>query len=205
MRRKEKKRISLRAVVITIISIFFLTISVGYSYLKQSLNITGKSSIVSEQGGDTEYEQGNSTYSWTVLNSWGDGTPDSPYMCQASITIINMDEDISSWEISFELPSSYNDEKSNAWSVSEKTYENGRLTLKAQSWNASVPKGEELTFEMQYAFDTNVEFYVENLTLNGKLATYEVQVTEPSEETTESGTTEGETTESGATEGETTE
>lgn len=179
MRKKETKRISLRAVVIIIISVFFLTISVGYSYLKQSLNITGKSSIVAQQGGgDVEYEEGNSTYSWNVISSWGEGTPEAPLFFQASITVINMDEDIESWELSFDVPESFNNEKSNAWSASEKIYENGRVTIKAQSWNAFVPKGGELVFEMQYAFDSNVEFRIDNLALNGKLATYEVQITE---------------------------
>lgn len=174
MRRREKKKISLRAIVIIIISIFFLMISIGYSYLSQNLNISAKSTIVPQQGGGgSNFEQGNGTYNWKITNSYGVGTEEDPLILELSISVVNMDGDISQWEIGFDIPETYNETRTNAWDASSRTYENGRLTLVAQPWNGAIPNGGSYTLSFQLALNEMIDFEVENLTLNGKLLSYE--------------------------------
>ncbi len=170
MRRQEVKNVSLKTIALIIITIFFLTISIGYSYLKQSLNILGQSTTVGQTS--SEYEKGNSTYTWSIDSSWGQGGTN--YMTyHIVLDIVNMDADINSWEISFDIPNSYNAERSNAWAASSVTFENGRITMKAQSWNGYIAKGSSLKLDFQLSFDDDQELYIENLTLNGLLATRE--------------------------------
>lgn len=170
MRRQKIKKMSLKTIILIVISIFFLTISIGYSYLKQSLNIYGKSTIIANQPGD--YEKGNSTYTWKIVDSWGqEGT--SYVVYQVKIDIVNMDNDISLWNISFDVPSSYNDANSNSWCASSRVYDNGRVTMVGQDWNGYIAKGSTLTLEFQLALDLEEDLYINNLTLNGLLATNE--------------------------------
>lgn len=170
MRRQEVKNVSLKTIALILITIFFLTISIGYSYLKQSLNILGQSTTVGQTS--SEYEKGNSTYTWSIDSSWGQGGTN--YMTyHIVLDIVNMDADINSWEISFDIPNSYNAERSNAWAASSVTFENGRITMKAQSWNGYIAKGSSLKLDFQLSFDDDQELYIENLTLNGLLATRE--------------------------------
>ncbi len=170
MRRQEVKNVSLKTIALIIITIFFLTISIGYSYLKQSLNILGQSTTVGQTS--SEYEKGNSTYTWSIDSSWGQGGTN--YMTyHIVLDIVNMDADINNWEISFDIPNSYNAERSNAWAASSVTFENGRITMKAQSWNGYIAKGSSLKLDFQLSFDDDQELYIENLTLNGLLATRE--------------------------------
>lgn len=170
MRRQDVKKVSLKTIALIIITIFFLTISIGYSYLKQSLNILGKSTIVEQT--PNKYEKGNSTYTWSIDSSWGQGGTN--YMTyNIVLNIVNMDADIGSWEISFDIPNSYNAERSNVWSASSVTFKNDRITMKAQSWNRYIAKGSSLKLDFQLSFDDNQDLYIENLTLNGLLATRE--------------------------------
>lgn len=170
MRRQEVKKVSLKAIVLIVITIFFLTISIGYSYLKQSLNIIGQSTIVAQK--PSEYKKGNSTYTWSIDSSWGQGG--TKYMTyHIVLNIVNMDADINGWEISFDIPNTYNAERSNAWAASSVTFENGRITIKSQSWNGYIAKGSSLNLDFQLSFDDDQALYIENLTLNGLLATRE--------------------------------
>ena len=138
--------------------------------MKQSLNVLGQSTIVDQT--PSEYEKGNSTYTWSIDSSWGQGGTN--YMTyHIVLDIVNMDADINSWEISFDIPNSYNAERSNAWAASSVTFENGRITMKAQSWNGYIAKGSSLKLDFQLSFDDDQELYIENLTLNGFLATRE--------------------------------
>lgn len=173
MRKKKSnlKKMSLKTIVLIIIFIFFFTISVGYSYLKQSLSMLGKSTIV-QQSGSNEFEDGNSTYTWEITSSWGQGGT-SMIFYNIKLVVVNMDKDIESWEIGFDIPESYNDAQSNIWSASARTYENGRLTLFAHDYESFLAKGDILTIEFQLAFDEEVDLYLNNLTLNGYLATNE--------------------------------
>lgn len=149
-RKSNVKKISLKTIVLIILFIFFITISVGYSYLKQSLSMTGKSTIVQEIGNSGQIINGDSTYTWTEINSWGGGG--SNYIYQVKIELFNRDADITKWQLSFDVPDSYDDAASNIWVAESRLYENGRLTLYAHGWNASVATGATLTLEFQLAF-----------------------------------------------------
>ena len=66
MRRYKFEKINLKIVAFVILFIFFLAISVGYSYLQQQLNIYGKSTIVTDDSG--KYLLGNSKYSYKIVD-----------------------------------------------------------------------------------------------------------------------------------------
>ena len=172
MRQRKKKlnKISSKTIVLIILIVFFLTISVGYSYLKQSLSLSGKSTIV--QQGSSDYEDGNSTYTWEVTNSWTQGGS-SLWACDISITVVNMDQDIDIWEIAFDIPPNYNEQQSNIWVASSKIFENGRLTLVGFDYEPVFEKGTSKTIKFHLAFDEEPDMYIENLTLNGFRATLE--------------------------------
>ena len=169
--KRNVSKLKLKTLVLIIVTIFFLTISVGYSYLKQSLTFSGKSTIV-QQGGSGDFVEGVSTYTWEITSSWGQGGS-SIMFYNIKLIIVNMDEDIQSWEVGFDIPPYYNNEKSNTWSASRREYENGRLTLYAHDYESFVGKGDSLTLEFQLAFDEAVDFYLNNVSLNGYLITLE--------------------------------
>lgn len=169
-KRNINHNIPIKTIVLIIITIFFLTISIGYSYLSEKLYIQGKSSIVAQDIPE-DFEPGSSTFTWEIIHAWGGG--DASYIYQISISIVNNDEDVETWEVSFDVPDTYDDSSTQSWIASERTYENGRLTLVAQGWNASVPKGGTLTIEFQIAFTEEETDFINNLTLNGLLVTPE--------------------------------
>ena len=61
MRRKGFEKVNLKIVAMIALLIFFLLISVGYSMLRQKLNIYGRSTIVVNENNNTnekgEYNQ----------------------------------------------------------------------------------------------------------------------------------------------------
>lgn len=170
MSRKKIKKISMKTVALILITILYLIISIGYSYLKQSLNIFGKSTMIPQKL--SEYEKGNSTYIWSIDRNWQQGGT-TYVMYNIKLSIVNMDKDIDQWVISFDIPNSFSEERTNVWGASLTTYKNGRLTLVSQNWNGYVAKGSTLDLDFQLAFNDNKDFYIENLTLNGLLATNE--------------------------------
>ncbi len=163
MSKLKLKKTNLTMISLIIIFILFLTISIGYSCLQQKLNIYGKSTIIADESG--KYINGNSTYSYKIINS--QKQEESNYIIyDVKLTIVNMDNDIGSWEISFDVPKGYNDFISNIKEGFSKKYENGRLTIYSE--NGYLSKGNTLELEIQFAIDG--EFSINNLTLNGKLA-----------------------------------
>ena len=110
MRRRKFEKLNLKVVATVILILFFITISIGYSYLKQQLNIYGKSTKIAQKVENSE--DGYSTYTWQINNYEKiEGTDYTEY--DISLKVINMDSDISSWVISFDVPNGYNDEMSN--------------------------------------------------------------------------------------------
>ena len=163
MRRKRFEKINLKIVALVILVIFFITISVGYSYLQQKLNIYGKSTIAPQN--IDEYVVGNSTYSWKIISQ----ETKQNYTCyDVILTIVNLDNDITSWEVAFEMPQGYNNSMSEVEEAAYKNYENERLTIYAKSENGYVSKGNTLKLTMKLT--TSGVFNIEKLTLNGKLA-----------------------------------
>lgn len=165
MRKQMQKHTNLKIVVIIIMFVFFLTISVGYSYLQHRLNIYGKSTIATDESG--KYINGNSTYSYELVHSdKQNGTNTIIY--DIKLNIVNMDNDIGSWQISFDVPQGYNDLMSNVKESLVKEYENGRITVYPSDEDGYLAKGDILELEMQLAI--NGELDIDNLTLNGRLA-----------------------------------
>jgi len=162
-RKSNVKKMSLKTIVLIILFVFFITISVGYSYLKQSLSMTGKSTIIQKSESSGQIINGESTYTSELINAWGGGNSD--YIYQIKIEIFNRDADIAEWQLSFDVPDSYNHAGSNIWTASSSSYENGRLTLIAHSWNASVATGTTLTLEFQLAFTQEETELISNLIL----------------------------------------
>ena len=167
MRRRRFERINLKIVATVILILFFITISIGYSYLKQQLNIYGKSTKIAQKSESNE--KGNSTYTWQINNSEKlEGTEYTVY--DISLKVVNMDSDISSWVVSFDIPNGYNDEMSKVNDTSSKKYENGCLTLYAKDENRFISKGNTLNIKMKLAFKDGSKVNLENLSLNGKQA-----------------------------------
>ena len=167
MRRRKLKTMNLKAISIIAVAIFFLTISVGYSYLQQKLNIYGKSTIVPQN--EEGYLKGNSTFSWSIVNV---DEQDKFKTYEINLIIINKDADISSWEIAFDIPQGYIDSKSNVENGVSKRIENNRLILtSATDSNGYLSKGSKLEINIDLTF-TNDKFEINNLTLNDRLASY---------------------------------
>lgn len=165
-------KFSIKTIVLIIITIFFLSISVGYSYLKQKLNIYGKSTIVQQT--PPQYEAGDSTYTWEIVSAWGGGT--SSYVYQIRITVNIVHEEIQDIEsIAFDVPDSYDNETTNIWIASSRTYEDGRLTLELHGWAGELESETAKTMEFQLAFTEEESDLISNLTVNGLLLSVQVQ------------------------------
>ncbi|MBR2241316.1 MAG: hypothetical protein IJ890_08080 [Clostridia bacterium] len=167
MRRKKVKTIKLKAISIVLVAIFFLTISVGYSYLQQKLNIYGKSTITVQNDG--KYINGNSIFSWNVVDTY---EQENAKIYNVKLRVINKDSDISEWEVGFDIPNGYVDSKSDIESKFSKKIEDNRVKIKAlNNSNTYLANGSILEIEIKLAV-LNDRLEINNLTLNGKLATY---------------------------------
>lgn len=168
MRLKEKKKAKKTTIVFIVLTIFLLTIGVGYSYLQQSLSISGKATVAPTVVDG--YIQGNSTYCWEILDSWEDNkTNEITY--RVKMNIINLDKDISTWRVSFDVPNSYNDTSSKIVTESYKTYSNNRINLVGSDANGFVSKGDTMEIEMELVIDNKEDFYINNVVLNDLLVT----------------------------------
>ncbi len=166
MRLKEKRKVKITTIVFIILTIFFLTIGVGYSYLQQRLGISGKATVTPTIVDG--YIQGNSTYSWKILDSSENSETDEiTYKVKMDIT--NLDKDISTWKVSFNVPKSYNDVSSKIITKSYKTYSNNRINLVGSDTNNFVSKGDTLEIEMELVINSEEDFSINNVVLNDLL------------------------------------
>ncbi len=162
MRRGKLDKVNFKIISIIILLVFFLMISVGYSYLRQQLNIYGKSTKIVQD--ENNYTQTESTYSWNIVNTTKQ--EDTIYtIYNIKLNIVNMDEDIYSWRISFDIPEDYQESMSNISGVSSVEFDNGQLVLLNDS--TYVAKGNSIDLDMQIALSTE-NFSISNLALNGK-------------------------------------
>ena len=165
MRKQKSKKKNFTIIAIAIISIFFLTISVGYSYLQQKMNIYGKATITTDKSG--KYINGNSTYQYQIISS--NEYEESNYkIYSVKINVVNMDKDITSWEVAFDVPKGYEDALSETQDGTSKKCENGRIIIKPKDGKGYLSKGNTLELEIKLAI--NGELNINNLTLNGRLA-----------------------------------
>lgn len=167
MRRRGFEKLNLKIISTVVLILFFFTISIGYSYLKQQLNIYGKSTKIAQK--IEKNENGYSTYTWQIDGSEKlEGTEYTIY--DVSLKIVNMDSDISSWVVSFDVPNGYSDEMSTVPNASTKKYDHGCLTLHSKDENRYISKGSTLNIKMKLAFKDGSRINLENLSLNGKQA-----------------------------------
>lgn len=156
-----KKKSNLNKIVFIIIFIFFITIGVGYSYLKQSLDIFGKATIISQTV--TELKSGNSQYSWNIDNV----IEEDLINYEVTLNVINLDKDYNTYILSFDVPESFVLNKSEVDNSAQMSYENDRVIIKSNSF---IAKNDELKLKLKLCFKDNQNFYIDNLALNGYLA-----------------------------------
>lgn len=171
--KKRRKFISPYYIfILFIISVLF--VSVGYSYLSDTIKITGKANILNS-GGSGDIEYGNSTYTWAPAYSWGGGG--SLYTYAMVITITNLDEDYrsdKSIEISFDVPDGCVLDSSiniNVWQAESATLDGNTITLKFSTNGSWLPIGETLTIYPHLYFENETNVTITNLKFAGKYAT----------------------------------
>ena len=167
MRRRSFEKINLKLVSIIAIIIFFLTISIGYSVLRQKLNIFGKATITEQRVNG--YIKGNSYYKYQILNTEKNEI-ESYTIYDVKIIVTNMDNDITSWKVEFDAPQGYKDSQSSSISNIQTKFENGRITIIPNNSNGFIAKGSNLEIETKIAIAGQGELSINNLTLNDKLA-----------------------------------
>lgn len=167
MRRRSFEKVNLKLVSIIAIIIFFFTISIGYSLLRQKLNIFGKATIVEQR--INGYIKGKSYYNYQILNTEKNET-NNYTVYDVKIIVTNLDDDITSWKVEFDAPQGCNELESSSVSNSQIEIKNGRVALSPNTSNGYVSKGSNLELEIKIAIFGEGEFSINNLTLNDRLA-----------------------------------
>ena len=163
--KKHRKFVSPYFIFI-IFAIAVLFVTSGYSLLSDNLSIVGKANILNSDA----KVYGNSTYTWSLYTSWPNTDGGTTY--QVEMPINNLDSDIDLWEVSFDIPLGCTATPQNVWQASEVTISGNNITLKGHSWNAFLGNGSTLSLNIILPFDSNVEFNINNVTLNGKYVNY---------------------------------
>ena len=161
--RKRKKFVN-PYIIFAIFAISILFVSTGYAIFSDSLNIVGKANILASGGSDVEY--GNSTYNYKLYSIWPNSFGGMTY--QTIISFTNLDEDMDSWEIKFDLPDGFLIDKSDLWQASSRTLSGNTVTLKDAGWNGYIANGSTFDFNFILAFDREVDFNFTNFIVNGK-------------------------------------
>lgn len=166
-RNTHKRKIKFKTITLICLSIFFLTISVGYSYLQTQVKIEGKATITAKDI-KVNYPVGKSVATWKITNKWkSDKTNETNY--QIELKIVNNDEIINSWIVAFDVPNSYNQNLPQSNSSFTNIYENGRLTLYSKNDSQHILQGEIISIDFTIALEGDEDFEIKNLTLNGLL------------------------------------
>lgn len=164
--RKRKKFVN-PYIIFAIFAISILFVSTGYAIFSDSLNIVGKANILASGGSDVEY--GNSTYNYKILSTWSNAYGGITY--QIEIPFTNLDGDMDSWEVKFDLPDGFL-VTSNIWQASSVTLSGNTVTLKDAGWNGYIANGSTFTFNFILDFDREVDFSFTNFIVNGKAVNY---------------------------------
>lgn len=165
----KKRRKSLNPyIVFAMFAICLIFVSTGYALLSDTLTINGKATFLDSSGG-SDYELGDSTYTYSVLSTWANASGGITY--QIEIDYLNLDGEINGWELKFDLPDGFL-VTSNIWQSSSVSLSGNTVTLKDNGWNAGIPNNEITKFNFILDFDrADIDFYFKNLIVNGKLAT----------------------------------
>lgn len=162
MRNLRYKKRPTSFLVVFIICLFFITIGIGYSYLRQSLNITGTATIA-EQNVE-EYVEGNSTYLLSINKM--EESVENCIGYEVCLNVSNMDKDMSSCMISFDVPNSYNSVISECVDNSIMSYKDGRVTISSSGYFA---KGDKLELKLKLYLNDSQEMKISRLAINNLL------------------------------------
>jgi len=164
---KKRKKIVNPYLIFLALAVSLIFVSSGYAFLTDNLKINGTVSFgkISEDSG--EYEYGNSTYSYNLVSTWPSESGGKAYQIELPVT--NLDGDIVSWEISFDVPDGYSS-TSDIWQAQSITYSDNTVTIKSYEWNGKLDDGATMIFNFILHFESEVDFKITNLSLNGKYA-----------------------------------
>lgn len=159
---KKDKTISLNKItIIFVVAILF--IGVGYSYLSQSLDVTGTANIVVDSECTTK-ENINVTH---TSNSW---YSNGSYYYQFDFVIENQnDSDLSDWRLQMSVPSDFN--LSAAYTTTG-SIDESTLTLIPKDYNSTIPAGTSITVSFQCTTST-AEFEPQGIRVNNQLTSCE--------------------------------
>lgn len=172
--KKRKKTIS-TVYIFVIILVVLISISVGYSKFSSELKMVGSVSISNqESGGDSETdittEISKSTLDVEIQTSW---TSENLYYYNMNMVLTNLDEDVTEWIMTIDLPPKVDVTSSNFWCAAEvevtRVGNYDRLTFKNYDWNGEKPINSEIQFGFNIAFTEDVAIELTNVTFNGRL------------------------------------
>lgn len=161
-RKFIREKSNVKIIIFIVLSIVFLSIGIGYSYLKEELNIFATATMATNTD---NYKKGNSKYYWEVEDYVGEN---EGRIYNIKLNIINYDEDLKNPVISFDVPNSFKIDKSKINNENANmSYDGKRVNIML---NDFVIKDETLTLDLSLMFRDIQEIYINNLTLNGLLA-----------------------------------
>lgn len=172
---RRKKRTIGTMYIFVIILIFLVSISLGYSLFSSELKMIGSVSISKEQSGensetDLPIELSNSILNVDIGTHW---TSENIHYYNMNIILTNLDEDVTEWLITIDVPPKVDVAKSSFWCAAEveitRVGDHDRITFKNYSWNAEKPINSEIQFGFNIAFSEEVKIQLTNVIFNGKL------------------------------------
>lgn len=163
---KKRRKIVSPYYIFIVFAIAILFVSTSYALLSDNLSIVGKANILTSDA----KVYGNSTYTWSHFSSWANDMGGKTYQIEMPIT--NLDGDIDLWEVSFEVPLGCTATPGILWQASEVTVSGNIVTMKGHGWNGYLANGAELPLNLILPFETEVDFYITNIMLNGKYVNF---------------------------------
>lgn len=123
-----------------------------------------------QTGGIEEIENSNSTFTYTVGNSWNSGNNMKTY--SLTMDFKNMDSSASSWKLLLDFDNTINENMISQWiSPSNEVTDvdnKRRVKLVNFAYNGSLPVGNTLHFEMQVTIPSNEQLNISNVIFNNK-------------------------------------
>lgn len=176
---KKRKRFINPYFIFILFSIFVLFLATGYSYLYDSLNISGKANILYDDSNDSgELVYGNSTYTSKLNYTWIGANGN--YFHSFVLTITNLDKDYdgsTQLTVSFDVLEGLIVEESpnaNVWQAESVSQSGKTVTITFTPGNSSLAYGSTLTLYPHLVFSKEYpDLNITNVQLNGLAATLE--------------------------------
>lgn len=110
-------------------------------------------------------DTGNTSYNYTIVEQWG-----NTYAIEIPITYSG--EDLNSWSISLTIPDGLIVEQSMFYQCSSISLSGNTLTLTPYDWSSTLTSGSTLTLSGQLKFESEVDFFINNVSINGAVIPY---------------------------------